>query len=116
MLELEIAYSLDRDGLTVTTTATNVGSGDCPFGAGFHPYLTLGTPTVDSLTLNAPGRSYLEADERGIPVRALPVAGSELDFSAPREIGSAGPRYRLHRPRARLRRAGASAADGAGEW
>ncbi len=87
-LELEIAYSLDRGGLTVTTTATNVGSSDCPFGAGFHPYLTLGTPTVDSLILETPGRSYLEADQRGIPVRTLPVAGTELDFTDPREIGA----------------------------
>ena len=87
VLELEIAYSLDRFGLTVSTTATNVGSGDCPFGAGFHPYLTVGTPTVDSLVLAAPGRRVLEADERGIPVRTVPVAGTELDFTTPRQIG-----------------------------
>jgi aldose 1-epimerase len=85
-VELEITYSLHGDGLTVTTTATNVGSSDCPFGAGFHPYLTLGTSTVDSVALKVPGRSYLEADQQGIPVQTLPVAGTDLDFTAPREI------------------------------
>jgi aldose 1-epimerase len=88
-LALRIEYELGEDGLTVTTTATNVGSRDCPFGAGQHPYLTLGTATIDSLILQAPGRRYLEADERGIPTGSRPVKSTELDFRSPREIGPA---------------------------
>jgi aldose 1-epimerase len=88
-LALRIEYALGESGLTVTTSATNVGSRDCPFGAGQHPYLTLGTATIDSLTLQAPGASYLETDERGIPTASHPVQDTELDFRSPREIGPA---------------------------
>ena len=45
---LAIEYALSDDGLSVATTATNLGPDPCPYGCGFHPYLTLGTPTVDS--------------------------------------------------------------------
>jgi aldose 1-epimerase len=38
-LRLRVDYSLGPDGLTVRTTAENVGSRACPFGAGHHPYI-----------------------------------------------------------------------------
>ena len=41
-LRLEVEYRLEPDGLAVTLRATNVGSATAPFGAGFHPYLTVG--------------------------------------------------------------------------
>ena len=82
-----IDYELGDGGLTVTTTAVNVGASDCPFGMGFHPYLTLGTATVDALILQSPGATYLEADERGIPVGLAAVDGTPLDFRSPRELG-----------------------------
>jgi aldose 1-epimerase len=87
MLDIAIEYQLSQDGLSVTTTATNVGSSPCPYGAGAHPYLTLGT-AVDSLTLRAPGRTVLAENERGIPVGRSPVDGTEYDFRQPRPIGS----------------------------
>jgi aldose 1-epimerase len=86
-LHLRIDYELGEGGLTVITTAVNLGTSDCPFGMGFHPYLTLGTATVDTLILQAPGASYLEADERGIPTASLAVEGMSLDFRSPRELG-----------------------------
>ncbi|QEC46403.1 aldose 1-epimerase family protein [Baekduia soli] len=88
-LALEIEYSLSRDGLTVRTRATNVGSGPCPYGAGAHPYLTLGTETIDSLLLQAPGQRHLTCDERGIPTGSAAVAGTKFDFLRAREIGDA---------------------------
>ena len=60
----------------------------CPFGSGAHPYLTLGTETVDSVILRAPGRTVLRSDERGIPVGAASVEGSDYDFRRPRTIGA----------------------------
>jgi aldose 1-epimerase len=87
-LEIRIAYALSDAGLSVRTTATNVGGRSCPYGAGQHPYLTLGTKTVDSLVLQAPGRRYLESDERGIPIASHPVAGTRFDYIEPRELGS----------------------------
>lgn len=87
ILRLRIEYALGDRGLAVNASATNVGAAACPFGAGFHPYLTLGTRTVDSLTVQAPGRSYLEADERGIPVSKRSVQDTPLDFRSGRALG-----------------------------
>lgn len=89
-LALTIAYALDAHGLTVTTHAHNIGKEPLPFGAGQHPYFTVGTPTVDTTTLVVPGRTRLELDaERRLPTgRALPVTGTEFDFTTPRAIGS----------------------------
>jgi aldose 1-epimerase len=86
-LEVRIEYELSDGGLAVRTTATNAGSGPCPFGCGAHPYLTLGTPTVDPLLLRVPGRSVLRSDERGLPTGEDPVDGGEYDFRAARAIG-----------------------------
>jgi aldose 1-epimerase len=86
-LRLTVEYRLDTHGLAVRTTATNLGASACPYGAGAHPYLTVGTPTVDSIVLKAPGRTRLTSDERGIPTGAGPVDGSEYDFRRPRPIG-----------------------------
>jgi aldose 1-epimerase len=112
-LELRIEYALGEAGLRVTTTATNVGPSACPYGCGAHPYLTLGTPTVDSLVLRAPGRIVTHFDARGLPVGTGPVDGTDHDFREPRAIGttkldnaytglardSAGlARVELHRP------------------
>jgi aldose 1-epimerase len=87
-LDLAVEYALSEGGLSVTTTATNVGDRACPFGSGQHPYVTLGTRAVDSLVLRAPGRTVLTADERGIPRGREPVEETEYDFRRPREIGA----------------------------
>ena len=86
-LDLGVEYSLSDHGLRVTSTATNVGRNTCPYGSGQHPYLTVGTDTVDTVVLRAPGATVLHGDERGIPVRAEPVEGTEFDFRRPRAIG-----------------------------
>jgi aldose 1-epimerase len=87
-LELRIEYALAMDGLTVRTTATNVGESACPYGSGFHPYLTVGAETVDSVILHLPAGTVVGADERGLPLAAAPVEGTEYDFRRPRPIGS----------------------------
>lgn len=88
-LGLQIEYVLGVDGLSVRTTATNLGSSRLPFGAGFHPYFTVGTPTVDAAVLQLAADLFLEVNERRLPTgRSVAVAGSEFDFSAAREIGS----------------------------
>ncbi len=86
-LRLSVEYRIGRDGLVVTTAAENTGSGNLPFGIGFHPYLTLGASSVDSWRLTVPASSRLISDERGLPVRKGPVGGSEFDFSRGRLIG-----------------------------
>jgi aldose 1-epimerase len=87
-LRLGIEYALFDKGLRVTTTATNIGSEACPYGSGMHPYLTVGTQSVDTVVLRAPGQTVLHADERALPVSTAPVEGTDLDFRRPRPIGA----------------------------
>ena len=87
-LDLELEYALDRGGLTVRTRATNVGERPCPFGAGAHPYLTVGTERIDEAVLHAPGGVRLRADERQVPTgERKAVDGTPYDFRTPRAVG-----------------------------
>jgi aldose 1-epimerase len=87
-LAIRVDYELSDDGLTVRTTATNVGRDACPYGSGAHPYLTLPMPTIDEAIMRCPGRTVIVSDERGVPTGTAPVEGTELDFLRPRSIGS----------------------------
>ncbi|HYW88210.1 MAG TPA: aldose 1-epimerase family protein [Chloroflexota bacterium] len=91
MLAVDIEYSLTDLGLTVRTRARNVGTSPLPFGAGQHPYFTVGTPLVDSAVLQIPVRGHVELDpDRLLPTGAIrPIAGTELDYTTPRQIGTA---------------------------
>jgi aldose 1-epimerase len=86
-LGLAIEYLLTEEGLRVRASAENLGSGPCPYGAGAHPYLSVGTPAVDSAVLRAPGGTMLRSDDRGIPVGIASVEGTEFDFRSGRPIG-----------------------------
>ena len=87
-LSLTLEYSLSALGLTVRTTARNVGEGRAPLAAGYHPYLEVGTGVVDAALLAIPARTYIETDDRLIPTRRLPVEGTPLDFREPRMVGA----------------------------
>lgn len=87
-LDLSIEYSVSEEGLRVASTATNVGLDACPYGSGAHPYVKVGTDTVDAVVLCAPGGTVLQFDGRGVPVSTAPVEGTEYDFRQPRAIGA----------------------------
>jgi aldose 1-epimerase len=89
-LALRVEYALAGDGLTVQTTATNLGRGSCPYGAGAHPYLAVEADRVDAVGLRVPAQTVLDADERGLPTGARPVVGTEVDFRLTRPVGSVG--------------------------
>jgi aldose 1-epimerase len=86
-LALSLEYSLDEDGLSVRTSATNVGSGPCPYGSGAHPYLTVGSPVVDTVLLQVPARTVVFSDDRSLPGETIPVEGTGYDFRRPRPVG-----------------------------
>jgi len=85
-VELEVTYDLDERGLTVRLQAVNTGHERAPFGAGFHPYLTLGRAPIDGLELIVPATHYLDLSDPDRLPPALAV-DSERDFTAPRRIG-----------------------------
>ncbi|MBV9325768.1 MAG: aldose 1-epimerase family protein [Chloroflexi bacterium] len=90
-LDLEIEYTLDDSGLSVRTRAHNSGSGPLPFGAGQHPYFSVGTSLVDAAQLQLPVRGHVELDnDRLLPTGTIrPIETTALDYSTPRLIGSA---------------------------
>ena len=90
-LQLSIEYSLAADGLTVRTVAHNFGDMPLPFGAGSHPYFTVGTTLVDSTVLGSlrPGGTWLAAlvgqDTASVPLTTVPAlaAGARFAVSSP---------------------------------
>ena len=84
---LAVEYRLGAGGLSVSTTATNLGDRPCPYGAGSHPYLTVGSELVDDAVLLLPADTRLETDERGIPTGQVAVEGTPYDFREARPIG-----------------------------
>lgn len=88
VLEATITHRVSEDGLTVTVSATNIGSADVPFGYGAHPYLTVGESTVDDVAITVPAESYLEVDDRLLPIKISPVAGTAYDLRGGPVLGS----------------------------
>jgi aldose 1-epimerase len=86
-LDLSVEYVLDPGGLRVRMRAVNVGPSRCPFGAGAHPYLSVGGGPIDDAILYLPATTVLHADDRGIPVSSADVEGTPLDLRTPRPIG-----------------------------
>jgi aldose 1-epimerase len=88
-LDVSVVYELDEDaGLTVTTTAVNVGERACPYGTGQHPYLSPGASLLEECLLELPARTRILTDEqRQLPCGREPVAGTELDFRQGRLLG-----------------------------
>jgi aldose 1-epimerase len=89
-LEIDAEYRLDPEaGLHVAVTAANRGSSPAPYGTGSHPYLTVGTPAIDSCELTLPAASWLPADDHGIPSGPpAAVEGTPYDFRKTRTIGT----------------------------
>lgn len=87
-VDVEVEYRLGPRGLTVQTTATNVGDTPCPYAAGQHPYVATQAAHVDAMTLQLDAAKWLPTDERGLPTGTADVAGSPVDFREGRLIGS----------------------------
>jgi aldose 1-epimerase len=68
---LDVEYALVAEGLAVSLRATNLGACRAPFGAGFHPYLTLGGERIDAYVLQLPAAGDFR--------RERPIGALELD-------------------------------------
>ena len=89
VLRVVIDYKISRRGVTVATTARNLGRTALPYAAGFHPYLSTGATSIDDCLLEVPAATWLTTDRRQIPTGHAPVAGTRYDFRALRRIGAA---------------------------
>lgn len=99
-LRVRAVYALGDDGLRVETAVTNLGGTPAPVAAGAHPYITVGTPTIDDALLHLPAQMWLPTGDQQIPTGRAPVAGSPYDFRQPRRLGDVEIDYtftELHR-------------------
>lgn len=88
ILDVQIDYRMDATGLTVATTATNVGDRACPYGCGQHPYLSPGSGLIDECTLHLDADTRIVTDpDRQLPTGTELVEGTRFDFRTPLVIG-----------------------------
>jgi aldose 1-epimerase len=87
-LEVEVEYSVGPASVEVEVRGRNVGRTALPYASGFHPYITVGSPSVDGCVLELPARTWYPTDERQIPTGREPVVDTPYDFTSPRTIGA----------------------------
>jgi aldose 1-epimerase len=86
-LDVSVTYALGSDGLVVTQSIANRGTSAAPVAAGAHPYVTVGTSTIDQAVLHVPADSWIDTGDQQIPTATVSVAGTPYDFRTPRPIG-----------------------------
>ncbi len=82
-----VRYELAEDGVRVTHTLLNLGSDRAPVAVGCHPYLRVGDVPVEDLRVTVRADTYLEVDERQVPVAAHPVTGTDRDLRDGARVG-----------------------------
>jgi aldose 1-epimerase len=87
-LDVDVVYELSDAGLTVSSTAVNIGEQTCPYAAGQHPYLSPGSGLIDDCELQVPAATRILTDaERQLPTGKEPVEGTPFDFRNARRLG-----------------------------
>jgi aldose 1-epimerase len=83
-LAVAVDYALTAERLSVTLRVRNAGGQEAPFGAGFHPYLSVGATEdggIGDADLHLPARTALELDG------GLPTGGTASFDGAAGSIG-----------------------------
>jgi aldose 1-epimerase len=86
-LALSVAYGLTDGGLLVETTATNRGARTLPYGAGFHPYLSVAGGRVDDARVAVPASAYRPFGARWLPCEERDVTGTPFDLRDGPRVG-----------------------------
>lgn len=76
-VRVAVTWTLREGGLTVSTTATNLGDGPVPFGLGFHPYLRVGDIPADELALTLGADTELPLTDQLPDGAEHPLAGAD---------------------------------------
>ena len=85
-LRLIVIYRLGDDGLSVRSSAKNLGDQPCPFGLGQHPYLMPRAALVDEAVLRVPAQTVISMNERSLPQQPRRVSGA-YDLREGRVLG-----------------------------
>ncbi len=76
--ELKLTYQLKENNLLFSIEATNSGTGNMPYGFGWHPYFGFGGTAIGEMTLKAPRRRKMELSERYIPTGESEVEKAQV--------------------------------------
>jgi aldose 1-epimerase len=86
-VRVEVTYALHAEhGLSVTATATNHGATRAPFGAGFHPYLSVHDQALAEVSVKVPARERLLLDDALVPIGVQAVAHTPYDLRRGRRL------------------------------
>jgi aldose 1-epimerase len=87
LVDTRVRYELSDDGLTVQHCFANGGEAEAPVAVGAHPYFRIGDVDTHELRLTVHATTHFEVDEKLIPVKQVPVDGTEFDLRSPRRVG-----------------------------
>ncbi|MFT4735817.1 MAG: aldose 1-epimerase [Algoriphagus sp.] len=76
--ELKVIYQLKESSLLFNVEVTNSGSGNMPYGFGWHPYFGFDGTAIGEMTLKAPKRRRMELNERYIPTGEYEVEKAQI--------------------------------------
>jgi aldose 1-epimerase len=86
-IEARLRHTVSEDGLTVDVAVRNIGQTAVPFGYAAHPYLSVGERVVDEVGLTVPADTYLQVDERLLPVAVRSVENTPYDLRSGTPVG-----------------------------
>jgi aldose 1-epimerase len=88
-LRVEVTYTVRPGRVDVGVEAMNAGVTRLPYANGFHPYISVGTPSINECELQMPAATWIQTDDRQLPVGRRVVEATAYDFRTPRAIGDA---------------------------
>lgn len=86
LVETSVRYALTDAGIDVTHTLTNRSTEPAAVALGTHPFLTIGDADPHELVLRLPAETFIQTDERMLPVGDLAVAAG-TDLREGRRLG-----------------------------
>ncbi|WP_424464055.1 aldose epimerase [Pseudoclavibacter helvolus] len=93
-LRHHVRYRATENGLEVTHTVTNLGTGPAVFAVGAHPYFRLGEEPIADLVVTADLVERVCLDDRLLPVDTEAVdIGGPFDLTAGRRVGDLDLNY-----------------------
>jgi aldose 1-epimerase len=86
-LRVEVTYALHPTyGLSVSSLARNTGAWPAPFGAGFHPYLSVHGHRLDEVTVQLPASKRIVTDSAQVPIGLQSVGRTHADLRRGRRL------------------------------
>lgn len=85
---VSVTWSVSAAGLKCLLAVHNIGDEAAPFGVGTHPYFSVAGHGVDDLSLTLPAATWIDTDDRLLPVarRGVDSAAGDKDFRRSRSL------------------------------